>query len=171
MNRHWTHFVLPHRRVASVAQIPLTWLNGHEVLIVDVDNTLVVPETTTVPEQIRLWIRSVQKTHRVICVSNSPTITQRKQALESFLGCTVYAGGGMKPFLHIWNVLEREYGLIPAQTVVIGDRIFPDVLFGNRVGALTVLVEPFSTEEKRWVQLVRRLERWVLARLSQTQTA
>lgn len=168
MNRRWARLLLPHRRVVSVAQIPLTWLKGHESIIVDVDNTLAVPETTTVPEELRQWVHSVQNTHRVICVSNSKTIAQRQQALEDLLGCIVYADGGMKPFLRIWKALERDYGVIPAQTVVIGDRIFPDMLFGNRVGALTILVEPFSPLEKRWVRIARLPERWALSRLSQT---
>ncbi|TSC62646.1 MAG: HAD-superfamily hydrolase [Parcubacteria group bacterium Gr01-1014_106] len=166
MRFRWMRLFVPRYRVASIAQIPRAWIEGYRCIVVDVDNTLAVPETTAIPEEVRAWIHAVQQTHRVVCVSNSMSMQKRQQALERMLGCSVLVGAGRKPFRRIWGVLENTYGVTPATTVVIGDRIFPDVLFGNRVGALTVLVEPFSTHESLWIQLLRRGERWFLKKVS-----
>ncbi|MEG1747848.1 MAG: HAD hydrolase-like protein, partial [Oscillospiraceae bacterium] len=40
-----------------------------------------------------------------------------------------------------YQAMERQ-GVTPAQTALIGDQIFTDVLCGNRGGVATILVEP-----------------------------
>jgi predicted HAD superfamily phosphohydrolase YqeG len=60
-------------------------------------------------------------------------------------------------------------GTSPGETAVVGDQIFTDVLGGNRLGLLTILVMPISPKEFISTQLVRKLERMVLRYLKISQ--
>jgi len=56
----------------------------------------------------------------------------------------------------------------PADTAVIGDQLFTDVLGGNRLGLFTILVSPISDKEFIWTRIVRKLEKHVLRKYRQT---
>ena len=54
----------------------------------------------------------------------------------------------------------------PAQVALLGDRVFTDVLVGNRLGLFTVLVKPIDAqglpcERDRLQNLELRMARWV----------
>ena len=165
MFSRWLRLLTPHWRASSVAEISAERLKKYAVVVVDVDNTVVMSETTDVPQKIGAWLRSVRATHRVVCVSNSLRIRRRQRALEQLLGCRVLAGGGKKPFRRVWETIARHSQAVPETTVVIGDRLFTDVLFGNRIGAATILVEPLSNREAWWIRQIRRVERALLRRI------
>ncbi|GFR36401.1 hypothetical protein TCEA9_22130 [Thermobrachium celere] len=44
------------------------------------------------------------------------------------------------------------------ETCIIGDQIFTDILGGNRVGIITILVEPLDKREFVFTRLVRKIE-------------
>jgi hypothetical protein len=46
----------------------------------------------------------------------------------------------------------------PGQTAVIGDQLFTDILGGNRMGMLTILVTPISRREFFGTRLMRLVE-------------
>ena len=57
-------------------------------------------------------------------------------------------------------------GLPPAQVALAGDRLFTDVLAGNRLGLYTVLVKPIDPQGQpcqrdRLQYLELRMARWV----------
>jgi uncharacterized protein len=49
-----------------------------------------------------------------------------------------------------------------AETVVIGDQLFTDVLGGNRLGFHTILVVPVAETDGFWTRINRRMERVAL---------
>ncbi|HGY5555367.1 MAG TPA: HAD hydrolase-like protein, partial [Prochlorococcus sp.] len=54
----------------------------------------------------------------------------------------------------------------PAEIAIVGDRIFTDVLAGNRLGLYTVLVRPLSADgspckNDRVQQLEQKLANWL----------
>ncbi|MEL6249152.1 MAG: HAD hydrolase-like protein, partial [Cyanobacteria bacterium J06627_15] len=59
---------------------------------------------------------------------------------------------------------------LPAETVaMVGDRLFTDVLAGNRLGLFTVLVDPvIELRSMNPKKLLRGLEIWISARLGVT---
>jgi predicted HAD superfamily phosphohydrolase YqeG len=54
-------------------------------------------------------------------------------------------------------------GLVPSQMVMIGDQLFTDVLSGNRLGVLTILVDPLTSTRFITGQFLRLFERPLLA--------
>lgn len=149
----------PRLRATSVAEIPLADLAGADLVVLDVDNTLVVPETILAPDAVRDWVRALAQRTRVLLVSNSLSIRRRRAALEQLFGCSVLRTRAKKPFRGVWAAIERQTGVRPsARTVVIGDRLMPDIMFGNLVGARTILVQPLSQREAWWIRLQRVCE-------------
>ena len=59
-----------------------------------------------------------------------------------------------------------DLGLPPAQVALVGDRLFTDVLAGNRLGLFTVLVKPIDPDGRpcqrdHLQNLELRMARWV----------
>jgi hypothetical protein len=55
------------------------------------------------------------------------------------------------------------------EVAMVGDRLFTDVLAGNRLGMFTILVEPMATETKHTPkQSLRDLEVWISQKLGVT---
>lgn len=153
----------PRWRYAAVTDIPSALLADADLVVLDIDNTLVIPETIAVPKAVETWVRTVAAHGRVLCVSNSGSIRRRQAALEALLGCTILRTSARKPFRGVWTAVEALTSIRPStRTLVIGDRLFSDILLGNWAGARTILVEPLSAQEARWIRLVRCLERLLL---------
>nr|CAB3445841.1 unnamed protein product [Digitaria exilis] len=60
--------------------------------------------------------------------------------------------------------IESYFGCSASDLVMVGDRYFTDVVYGNRNGFLTVLTEPLSfTDESYIVKRVRKLEAYIVS--------
>jgi hypothetical protein len=79
------------------------------------------------------------------------------------LGLPVIAKA-MKPFPFGFRAAARALGVRPRECAVVGDQLLTDVLGGNLVGAITVLVEPLSTTDLPHTLVLRRLERVIMGK-------
>jgi HAD superfamily phosphatase (TIGR01668 family) len=150
--------LLPDYFAARVADIDAGFLLQHDVVIWDIDNTLFVPETTEVdPVGLRLF-EKVNRQKTFICLSNSPTIAEREGKIKQLLGCELFISRYQKPSHELFVELSRRYRLEGKKVAMVGDRRITDVLFGNRHGLTTILVDPFSRKESVGVQFMRSLE-------------
>lgn len=156
---------LPRQQVDGVTSIDLEALRdrGVELLLIDLDNTLLGWKGSEMSEQVTHWMATVHALGFSVClVSNAAEARLRVQAQRLNVD---YVPVARKPSRRGLRKAMRRFGRGPAQTAMIGDQIFADVLAGNRLGLYTILVVPIDLREQWWMKLVRRLERWVLARL------
>lgn len=59
--------------------------------------------------------------------------------------------------------IERQLGCRSVEVVMVGDRRFTDIVFGNRNGFFTVLTEPLTGEGENFVvKMVRKMEEFVV---------
>ncbi|CAA6658166.1 unnamed protein product [Spirodela intermedia] len=106
---------------------------------------------------------------RVAIYSNSAGLSQydpdssKAKALEdSIEGVHVIRHVTKKPAGTV-DEIEQYFGCSASQLIMVGDRCFTDVVYGNRNGFLTILTEPLNlSEEPLVVQLVRKLEQHLL---------
>lgn len=55
--------------------------------------------------------------------------------------------------------LENHFGCSVEKLIMVGDRYLTDIVFGNRLGMLTIRPGPYTTKgETRMVRAVRKLE-------------
>jgi HAD superfamily phosphatase (TIGR01668 family) len=147
----------PSQRLASVTDIDLDALEsaGIRGLLVDLDNTLLPRDTSVIPPAVEAWITSVSARFRVCLVSNN--WHHRVQEVAGELGLPLVAKA-IKPLPFAFIKAMRMLGLRRSQCAVIGDQLFTDVIGGNLLGTLTIMVDPLSHADLIHTLLLRRLE-------------
>lgn len=150
-------YLKPDFFVDSLNDIPEELLKSKKFLLIDVDNTLSIPEKNTLFENAKLWLELLPKNLTVLLVSNSSRNFSR---LKKSIPYEIYSS--KKPFLGVWKKIQRKYNCDKKDVLVVGDRLLTDVWFGKRIGCTTVLVRPKAKDHHLLVRLSRHLERLLL---------
>ncbi len=131
---------------------------GLKGLILDVDETLVPRTIKQLSNEILPWIESIQAvTPQIWLVSNNPSIS-RIQRIATTLNLP-YIARARKPSRTKLRAALESMNLPAPQVGMVGDRLFTDVLAGNRLGMYTILVEPMNHPSKRTAgSFVHRME-------------
>ncbi len=156
------HLLTPNIAVQRIDAIDTTTLRGRDLIVLDLDNTLVFPETCDTLPEIRTWMDKLRSHTPCIIVSNSRTRGERRARIEDLFGCRLLTDAPQKPLRALKRHLVSASGTPNPRIAVIGDRLFVDVLFGKRIGALTVLVQPLSRKERWDIRVIRLLENTLL---------
>jgi HAD superfamily phosphatase (TIGR01668 family) len=109
-------------------------------LILDVDETLVPFRERDVSEELTQWVEEIRQVAALWLVSNNLSenrISRIAQALS-----LPYLLGAGKPSRRKLRQAIQAMELPFSQVAMVGDRLFTDVLAGNRLGLFTILVEP-----------------------------
>ena len=149
----------------TVVQLPLEHLldRGITALLLDVDRTLLPGHDVRLPDAVMGWATSAQRHLRLHLFSNNPS-RHRIGAVADQLGVS-YTSGAAKPRRTSLRKVLRDLQVQPDELAIVGDRLFTDVLAGNRLGLYTVLVRPLKADGTPCPHdRVQRLER-KLARL------
>lgn len=174
MSSGWLEKLRPDIWVNRVEDLDLEMLKerGIKGLLLDLDNTLCAWGTRDLPAERQAWVARARERYAVCLLSN--TIKGRRlRAMGELLGVPVVGrwGLGRKPLAGGFRAALKLTGTAPAETCMVGDQLFADIWGGNRLGLLTVRVEPLAEREFISTQIMRRLERWVLRRLGAVETA
>jgi HAD superfamily phosphatase (TIGR01668 family) len=150
----------------SLAHLPLQELvdRGIRALVLDVDRTLLPRRQATMPVQAELWLRHARERMPLHLFSNNPS-RRRIGAVADTMGLPYTTSAG-KPRRAALRKVLLDLDLPPAQVALVGDRLFTDVLVGNRMGLFTVLVKPIDPDgepcrQDRLQKLELRMARWV----------
>lgn len=140
---------------------------GLRGLILDVDETLVAGSTRQVSEELRAWVQEVRQHLQIWLVSNNPN--QKRIATIARALDLPYFLSAKKPSRQKLRLAIERMQLPHAQVAMVGDRLFTDVLAGNRLGLFTILVEPMVDPSSRprrywWRDLEVRISRALGAR-------
>jgi HAD superfamily phosphatase (TIGR01668 family) len=150
----------------SLAHLPLQELVDRDIraLVLDVDRTLLPRRQATMPVQAELWLRHARERMPLHLLSNNPS-RRRIGAVADTMGLPYTTSAG-KPRRAALRRVLLDLDLPPAQVALVGDRLFTDVLVGNRMGLFTVLVKPIDPDgepcrQDRLQNLELRMARWV----------
>jgi len=157
--------LFPKTYLACVTDIDVDWLRrkGFRGVLFDLDNTIIRRDTHEFSREILEFIEKLRGHGFAMgIVSNSRT--GRVDELVRRLNIPA-VGRAAKPFGHTFRNALKMLGTTPAETVIVGDQIFTDVLGGNLAGLHTILVTPMPGKDFIGTKLISRpLERLVLAR-------
>jgi len=154
---------LPDVYAASVAEMNLAAFKHATLVVFDVDNTLVLPETVEVLDATRERVQKISEQKRCVLVSNSRSVKKRTEALQNIFGCKVFTGFGRKPSKRLFQRLCADYNVLAKEVVVVGDRLWSDVWFAKRNGAKAILVAPLTSHEAWYIKLARHFEALLLS--------
>jgi len=157
---HFRNLVQPNLVLSgNVLNLHLEKLQAQGIrgIILDVDDTLVSAYSRELSPALHQWMDGLRPHLQVWLVSNNlnqPRIAQIGGELN-----LPYLWGAGKPSRRKLRVAALEMKLPLEQIAMVGDRLFTDVIAGNRLGMYTVMVEPMvSPGEPPRRHLLRNLE-------------
>lgn len=153
--------------VPSLAEVDLDDLvtRGIKAIMLDLDNTLLPWKDRNLPPQSLEWVRSALDRGIKLCIASNTHNPGRLRAIAGELGIPCKDKLG-KPGRRGLSKAMASMGSTAPTTAIIGDQIFTDILGGNRLRILTILVKPMHTREFIGTKFSRMLERPVMAWLS-----
>lgn len=134
---------------------------GIEALLIDLDNTLLPRDRDDVPDALREWAHALADQGFKVClVSNN--WHEKVSIVADELGFDLVAKA-IKPLpFAFWRALRR-LGVSRRHAAVVGDQLFTDMLGGNLLGMMTILVTPLSATDLPHTLMLRRIESRILA--------
>ena len=129
----------------SISSLPIEHLQrlGIKGLILDDDGTLLPRHEDKLHKSVKIWIENAQRDFSLHLLSNNPS-RKRISSVSKELDIQ-FTYKAAKPTKHALRKVLEKLQLEPKEIAIIGDRLFTDVLAGNRLDLYTVLVLPIST--------------------------
>lgn len=109
-------------------------------LILDVDETLVPFKQKEATVELQQWVAQIRQTTPIWLVSNNISHSRISKIAHSV--DLPFISAARKPSRRKLQQAATEMNLPVEQVAMVGDRLFTDILAGNRLGMFTVLVEP-----------------------------
>jgi uncharacterized protein len=135
-------------------------------LILDVDNTIIGDSETEVSPEVRQWIDTTRQDHNIWLISNNFS-NRRIQGIAESLNLPYRSRAG-KPSRRTVRQALDSMELQSSEVGMVGDRLFTDVIAGNRLGMFTILVQPIDNKESSWLgersRVLRNWEIWLARR-------
>ncbi len=133
---------------------------GLQGLVLDVDETLVPLNAMDTSQELHEWVERVRPFMSLWLVSNN--LSERRIGRIARALNLPYITGARKPSRRKLRQAIRAMDLPVSQVAMVGDRLFTDVLAGNRLGMFTILVEPMlSPHQPVRFWRTRSLEIWI----------
>ena len=117
---------------------------GIHSLLLDVDGTLVNRKSNMIPKSVKNWIRESKKLFSLYLISNNPS-KKRIAKIAKELNLK-YKYNASKPGKKVTLSVIKEIGREPKNLAIIGDRIFTDIIVGNRCNINTILVKRLNRD-------------------------
>ncbi|KAG8364773.1 hypothetical protein BUALT_Bualt18G0033600 [Buddleja alternifolia] len=170
------HLIIPHVRAPDLRYVDWAEMKerGFKGVVFDKDNTITVPYSLSLWDPLGQSIqhcKSLFGEHNIAVFSNSAGLSEydpdggKARALEDAIGIKVIRHSVKKPAGSAEEI-EKHFGCESSQLIMVGDRPFTDIVYGNRNGFFTILTEPLSLKEEplivRQVRLIEvtLVERW-----------
>jgi len=148
----------------SIFDIKIADLKDAEIkgIIVDIDNTIIPWNDKNISDEVFNWFKKfIEEGFKLCLISNG--MNKRVEYFRNQLDIPAI-GNAVKPrkkaYIKSLNILNLKRNEI----AVIGDQVFTDVLGGNRMGFMTILVDPLNKNEFFTTRLMRLLEKFVIKR-------
>ncbi len=139
---------------------------GVSVILTDLDNTLVRWQGSDISQEVRAWIKDAADQGLKFCIVSNTRSMRRLRNISAELDIP-YVKKGMKPRRSGFRAALELLGSDVSQAAVLGDQMFTDILGGNRLGAVTILVRPMHPREFFGTKISRLFERLILRLLEQ----
>ena len=117
---------------------------GINSLLLDVDGTLVNRKSNLIPKDVKNWIIESKRLFSLYLISNNPS-KKRIAKIAKELNLR-YKYNASKPRKKVTLSAMNEIGSESKNIAIIGDRIFTDIIVGNRCNIKTILVKRLNRD-------------------------
>lgn len=140
---------------------------GVKVICIDADNTSLIDATDELLPGVKPWceLRQAQG-FEVVLISNGGSERIEKIANKLELDYRPYA---LKPLPFSFFQQANFRKCKTSEILMIGDRIFTDILGANLAGCKSIFVKPYQAEKRKLflIKTQRKLEERILAKYKQ----
>lgn len=139
----WHEYLQPDLNLqSSILSLTPDIIDRHQLkgLVLDVDETLVPTKTTSASLELKDWVESIRPITKLWLVSNNLSDVRIGSIARSL--DLPYILGAVKPSVRKLRQAVNSMDLPVHQIAMVGDRLFTDVIAGNRLGMFTILVDP-----------------------------
>jgi uncharacterized protein len=137
---------------------------GLKGLVLDVDETIVPVGRKQLDPAVQAWAKEIQRVVPLSLVSNNVGYERIRKIAEGMEVPFIASAG--KPSRRKLRFAAEEMNLPLDQIAMVGDRLFTDILAGNRLGLFTILVQPMlEPNSKDPKNLLRNAEFWISQQL------
>lgn len=148
----------PDLRLNRVEDITLQLLQNSGIcsLLIDVDNTLVSRETGEISPSALKWVEGLKQAGISCCLlSNNwhKTVFEYAEQLD-----LPVVNKAMKPLPAAYIKAMVKIGAHRANTAVVGDQLFTDILGARFCVIPCILVDPLSTTDLWYTKIFRKVE-------------
>ena len=128
----------------AITSLPIQHLldKGIKGLVIDVDGTLLPRNEILIHSSVLHWLKEAQNNFNLHLLSNNPS-RKRIKCISNRISID-FTYKAAKPSTKALQKVLIKLQKHPNQIAMIGDRLFTDVIAGNRLGLYTVLVKPIS---------------------------
>ena len=112
---------------------------GIHCLLLDVDGTLVNRNSTKIPKAVKNWIIESKKLFSLYLISNNPSKKRIAKIAKELNLKYKYNASKPRKKVTMHAITEVDYEV--KDIAIIGDRIFTDIIVGNRCNIKTILVK------------------------------
>ena len=154
-------YFLPDSYAKNVFSVNLDALKkrGIQLILCDIDNTLVAFDDPHPDEFARRFITKVQESGMdVVLISNNTQ--KRVSGFADQIGAKYYYSS-LKPLKRQYKRILKEYDLSCNQVAVIGDQLLTDICGGKRMKMHTVLTSPLYTKDIIYTKITRIVENMI----------
>jgi HAD superfamily phosphatase (TIGR01668 family) len=134
---------------------------GIRGLILDIDDTLLPRNVNDIYPEVFEWVMARKEEGFRLCLISNNRHPLRVRSIGETLNLPALSMA-FKPLpFAFWKALEF-LATRPAETVMIGDQLFMDILGGNLIGLHTIFVKPLTEDTLLPRKWMRRAEKWIL---------
>lgn len=154
-NHIWKVFI-PTYHCVRLFDVPAAFFadHGYKVLCIDLDNTLASFRSKTPSDEVKDWIRRLQKAQlKIIIVSNNKA-PRVKQYLTSF--DIPYLAQAGKPSPSKLKRFLNQHNIPLNSVIMIGDQLLTDCWMANQLGIDSLLTEKLVRED-HWPTWINRI--------------
>lgn len=135
---------------------------GIKVVLLDVDNTILRYKSNEIDEDIIKLINAIKTQFNVILFSNSINNKPKKIGKNNNIS---FIAPALKPIRKNFKKVLKEYKVTEEEVCIIGDQILTDIKGGNKVGIMTILIDPLSEKDGFFTGFNRRKEKRIMRKM------
>ncbi len=130
----------------NILQLTPAILQEHQLrgLVLDIDDTIIPVKTSAAQPELLEWLAEIRQVAQLWLVTNNPD-RQRIEAIATSLDIPYFLSAA-KPSRKKLRQAVDDMNLPYPAVAMVGDRLFTDVLAGNRLGVFTILVDPIAAQ-------------------------
>lgn len=132
---------------------------GYDTILLDIDNTIAVPNTGICDERAEKFIRDLEEAgFKVVIFSNNTNkrVEMFKRDIPVEYNCW-----SMKPIPLSYLIACKRMGTKPERTIVLGDQLITDILGANLSGCYGIYCKQLQEKDSRITSLNRKIEKFI----------